>query len=300
MNAHTHDSIRDASKDDDDDEASLEEMLKAERAPVKTVVIQKRAIAPKIVDVPRVLQQKALFTIDNSYVIASFDIGIKNLAYCIMSYHPELQGAPFKIYDWQVVDLLSEDTKKMPCSRCAHTGNYYDAAKRFYCLRHAKTLDEGLKAGLEPSALTKHRRIDNTDNLELNIAIIRALDKNPLILKCREVIMEQQPQKNAKMKNLSFMIFSYFACRGRIDTDTPILKDIRFVNSKHKLSVYDGPVVQCDLKNAYGRNKYYGKAYCDYMIRHDPEHSKMLRDSKKRDDLADCFLQGAWYLKNRT
>ena len=27
--------------------------------------------------------------------------------------------------------------------------------------------------------------------------------------------------------------------------------------------------------------------------------SKIFEESKKKDDLADCFLQGLWYLKNK-
>ena len=317
-------------ENDDEDAEQCEALLETQNKP------KLRINTPVVIDQNRIDQQKTGFTIENSYAIASFDIGIKNLAFCILSYHPQLsKGSQFKLYDWQVIDLLSEDTKKTGCSRCHLNGNYYQQLGTvpreelicpkdklsdeslvglrptglskdkpvgdpvFYCMRHAKSIDPGIKAGLEPTVLKKHRRVDNTDNLEINIEVIRALDKFPLLLQCREVIMEQQPHKNARMKNLSFMIFSYFACRGRVDTVNPILRSIKFISSKHKLNVYDGPDIKCNLKANYGRNKFYGKAYCRYMIRHDPARLELFESHKKQDDLADSYLQGAWYLKHK-
>ena len=78
------------------------------------------------------------------------------------------------------------------------------------------------------------------------------------------------------------------------------VKKVIFVNPRNKLEVYDGPYVQCNLKGQYARNKFYGKVYCRYIIRNQPSDIKLFESHKKKDDLADSFLQGVWFLcKNK-
>ena len=96
------------------------------------------------------------------------------------------------------------------------------------------------------------------------------------------------------------MIFSYFACRARVDHPDSRVKEIRFIYSKNKLTVYQGPPVPCPaFKKPYDRNKYLSPRYCEALIALDLPHLAFFRTHRKRDDLADCFLQGAWYLTNQ-
>jgi hypothetical protein len=129
--------------------------------------------------------------------------------------------------------------------------------------------------------------------------MVKALDQIDFSLS-HEIILESQPSKNPKMKNLSMMLFDYFVIRYMAETDeaTRCLEDVQFVSSHGKLTVYDGPYIECHIKNQHSRNKFYGKAYCQYLIRYNPEKLHFFNGFKKRDDLADSFLQGAWYLIN--
>ena len=43
-------------------------------------------------------------------IIASFDIGIKNLAFCKMSYNSQLQKNNFTIHDWRLIDCRTSTT----------------------------------------------------------------------------------------------------------------------------------------------------------------------------------------------
>ena len=39
-------------------------------------------------------------------IICSFDIGIRNLSYCILEDTKGIVGNRFKVYDWKLIDLL--------------------------------------------------------------------------------------------------------------------------------------------------------------------------------------------------
>ena len=45
--------------------------------------------------------------------IISFDIGIKNMAYCIFSHHTE---SPFEIHDWNVLNLMEQEEPSVYCN----------------------------------------------------------------------------------------------------------------------------------------------------------------------------------------
>jgi len=53
----------------------------------------------------------------------------------------------------------------------------------------------------------------------------------------------------------------------------------------------------------YGQNKTNGITYCSQILDKNPRFSKhkelFLSENKKKDDLADCFLQGLWYLSHK-
>ena len=68
---------------------------------------------------------------------------------------------------------------------------------------------------------------------------------------------------------------------------------------KNKLKVYDGPDISDDYKisNSYALTKKLAIKYCEYMIKEDTQNLDFFLTHSKKDDLADSFLQGAYYLK---
>ena len=49
--------------------------------------------------------------------LISFDVGIKNMAYCILS----VSGEMFSIDSWDVLNLIDQE-EKQPCQKChCHT-----------------------------------------------------------------------------------------------------------------------------------------------------------------------------------
>ena len=90
--------------------------------------------------------------------LISYDIGIKNLAYCLLEY----ENNKLTILDWNVLSLLQKEvpneqcsqmipgkTKKLPACKCTKVAKYSknsplstgNSQQQFFCERHAKKCD---------------------------------------------------------------------------------------------------------------------------------------------------------------
>ena len=100
--------------------------------------------------------------------ILSFDVGIKNLAYCLID--PTIPKSP--ILDWGVADLSNE--KRDCCHNGCRLKATYFKNYAYYCSRHAKTfIKENGKYQLPPSKLKISKDIVN----ELKIGNLRKMCK---------------------------------------------------------------------------------------------------------------------------
>lgn len=229
------------------------------------------------------------------YKIASFDIGIKNLSFCVLKRNPQNN---FDIFEWQNLDITPNVIKCSFCQNykngktktCTKNALMYrldeNSNKIGFCTIHAKKQKEPLK------------RIQTASLQDLCLSMIDSLNKFPILMECKHIIMEQQPSKNPSMKNLSMMIFSYFAHYLHDHPDGAIEK-IDFVNSKNKLKTYTGPEVNVNhLKNDYDKRKHLSVEYTKHMLQHNKDTLQLMLNHKKQSDLADCFLQGVWYIQN--
>ena len=121
--------------------------------------------------------------------------------------------------------------------------------------------------------------------------MVEELDKYPEFLECSDVIVENQPSlKNPTMKSIQMMVFSYFLIRGKCDK-------LEMINARNKLKVYKGPKISCDIKDKYKKNKFLAIEYCKEMIKNEEDKFiEQYTNSKKKDDLADSYLQGIYYI----
>ena len=269
--------------------------------------------------------------------LISFDIGIKNMGYCIF----ELSGNIALIKSWDIINLIKSENNVIKCNcklknnnECNNKASYYNKSK-YYCKTHIK--NTGMKVIEKEIKINKNKKIDELKEIakEYNIIEIdfkkkkeeivnelNELFKNKFLHKIREkktkssqeydlidlgkrikeefnkeedfegatnVIIENQISPIAnRMKTIQGMVAQYFIMKNdNINID--------FISSSNKLKHFD-----VDKKN-YQENKKNSVYYCNKVLKNNEkiynEYINYLDNYKKKDDLADSFLQGVWYLK---
>lgn len=181
-------------------------------------------------------------------------------------------------------------------TRCGKPGKYLVNEIK-YCTVHNPNKKDDEKSKACEIKQKKKKKVASVTTQNLCIALVKQLDSvNDILLGADEVLIELQPSVNPKMKMVSNMIYCHYIRFGVLNPASPITA-VKFVSARKKLTVYDGPKVECNLKGEYAKRKKLGIEYCRYMVKNDTENSAVFEDHKKKDDLADCFLQGVWYLK---
>ena len=103
------------------------------------------------------------------------------------------------------------------------------------------------------------------------------------------VIIENQLSTLAtRMKTLQGMITQYFIMRG--------VPDIQYVSATNKLKLFSATDGTDDKTDYADRKKRSIEITRTLMP---AQHTVMFEKHKKKDDLADCFLQGVWWLCTR-
>ncbi len=243
---------------------------------------------------------------ENPFTIASFDIGIKNLAFCIMQYEPDNPvGKQFPILEWKNIDLTdSEGLTDQFCSANLKSKKT-DDGNHVKCKKQAKIVADGEyycavhNPDKKKYIISKSPKAYDIPLKKSCVKLITRLDeyKDWWLTKVDHVIIETQFTRNRKMITQSDLLYSYFIMKHILNDESRI-SDVKFVSSRNKLKVYTGPKVTVNRKNAKDQRKMLAVEYCKYMVKNDTANLEYLEKfPKKKDDLSDCFLQGAWYLK---
>jgi hypothetical protein len=88
--------------------------------------------------------------------LISFDIGAKNLAYCLL----KIENNDYKIIKWDVIDICVSNEKLSCCYLNCKTNPKYKKEEKMYCLRHAKQYNKYI---VPP----KHKKLDKMKLEEL-------------------------------------------------------------------------------------------------------------------------------------
>jgi hypothetical protein len=185
---------------------------------------------------------------------------------------------------------------------CGRKSTYTDL-KETYCVTHAK---QCYKKYESQNKLTEYKQksVKKLDFDDVRLKLIQKLDERKILLSANVVVIENQPSmKNPVMKSISNTIYTYFLIRGIIDKkhDSTIIA-VKFMSPSNKLKIVtDGESKQLvalkgtDESKAYKLTKSLGVKYTRELLAHLPDWINKFNTYKKKDDLADAFLQGAYY-----
>ena len=221
----------------------------------------------------------------------SFDIGIKNLSFCL------LNDKDLNIEDWGIINISPDAV----CEHCMKENKQCDkSAKKFIIENNKKLCSSHIK--LKQYKDKKMKNIPKHKNQLLLIGknIVEKLDEYKHFLDVDYVLLENQPAlKNPTMKSIQMIIYSYFLVKG-ITSDLSKIENLEMINARNKLKAYKGPEIKCEIKDKYKRTKFLGIEYCKIMIdendKIEDKFKKLFDESKKKDDLADSYLQGIYYI----
>ena len=183
--------------------------------------------------------------------ILSFDVGIINLAYCIIEINPDP-----KILFWEIINN--------------EISNF-------------------------------NAKISSSSVSDLYINLIKNLDQRKHLLDVDIVLIEKQPSFNPKMRIIAGCLQTYFYIRGVVDKTS--ITSVEFFSPKNKLKCYSGPELDISrngkiVKGKYAQTKKMGVAIAKVKLDEyaEIEWLKVFENSKKKDDLSDCYLQALTYI----
>jgi hypothetical protein len=250
--------------------------------------------------------------------ILSWDVGIKHLAYNLSEYiqDQETNKINLTIKQWGIINLALEK-----CDFCDKDGLYlFEEDKKYYCSEHCKKLRakhfcyvekcyDKAKYHIEVPEVNKYMcdthgpkvyAFDSATEL-LKLKLIEKLD----LINFQDfqyVLIENQPTfKNPKMKAIADTLYSWFLIRKIVDAKTLLAENIRLISPGRKNTLFVPKVVKkskedesdsvsIPKKLTYQEGKKLSIEFCYNIIT--PEWTTFLKEFSKKDDLADCLLQG--------
>jgi hypothetical protein len=286
--------------------------------------------------------------------LLSFDIGIKNMAYCFLS----VSGEHLEILDWNILNLMDTDVQAVYTCICPKTqpkksktvlenmvlcskkakysypdgsghlcethakksANYLmptkdispasikklkvaelDAVSKKYGLSGGNSKKETLEKLLEhlsqktlkPILVKKKKTASETDLITVGRNMTRLLDQLAHQDVTHVIVENQISTIASRMKTIQGMLAQYYIMRG--------IEKIEFVSSFNKLKAFTEKTAVTDdqtEREKYKNRKADSVAICLRILRENPNLEKWIphfEKSAKKDDLADCFLQGGTY-----
>ncbi|MHA2082121.1 MAG: mitochondrial RNA-splicing protein MRS1 [Candidatus Thorarchaeota archaeon] len=265
-------------------------------------------------------------------IILSIDVGIKNLACCTFKID---EAKTFNILDWDVINICENEKNNLCCfsqeNKCMSLAKFSYNDKK-YCKKHAKTLDLSLPTPeLNPKKIKKLKLSELCEFADkYNIKYTKPILKQTLLDICNTEIQEKfikaiEPVKAedvslivlgrnirkifdekfaeysidtviienqisplaSRMKTLQGMLAQYFIMKN--------VNKIEFIAASNKLRNFpEGQHV------TYAERKKKSIEITENLIKKNDsinDQYEYFIKNKKKDDLADSFLQGIWYLQ---
>ena len=191
-------------------------------------------------------------------------------------------------------------------NKCTKKSKYI-CENKYYCNVHAKSEYKKVVNSFKLKKFnTKNVSELSIDNLRYKL--VENLESRINLLLCDSVIIENQPSlKNPKMKAISSTVYDYYLIRGIFDKkNNSTINKVKYISPSNKLKIAsDGDCkklikLKGDDAKIYKLTKSLGIKYCLELIEtKDLKWKEYFNSFKKKDDLADCFLQGMYYIFNK-
>lgn len=267
--------------------------------------------------------------------ILSIDVGIKNLALCFFSVKTnQNNNNSFTILKWDIINISNVEEKKvMKCNDCKQNATHVKT-NIYFCNKHVKKFPCYDEKELNKQPISKLKDKCKELNIELESLQGKCLKKNvleklknyfennyakkiniiknnnkastidliqvaknisvkiPLFLnnmpELHHVLIENQIGPLAvRMKSVQCMLTQYFVLKN---TETKIT----YVSSIHKLENIDS-----ELTLTYSDRKKNSIKTCKKIINEKfNDYVSFFNEHNKKDDLADSFLQGLWFINS--
>lgn len=246
--------------------------------------------------------------------LVSFDVGLRNLAFCVME---GTTRSNVKILHWDLIDVMAESAGQdnIKCYKCKKPANWTNGTSTACTLHKPKTIKPPTKTALNKKTLVelntlacktfktkkdaveflyKSKAVDNWKRCVKSTKSVSVVDLAGPIAMCLEarkdlwkdadlIAFEQQPDK--RMLCVQAMLHMWFVCAGYRCSG---------VSATHKLT---NMITTQDFTKTYKGRKKTGIIHATELVPTAENREYMLKHPKK-DDLADCFLQGLWVLEN--
>jgi hypothetical protein len=217
--------------------------------------------------------------------VLSIDIGIKHLAHCLFDISDTL-----RIVDWDVIDLTDEHV--CACSKPA-THRFHQT---YTCKKHtypelslvqliaqctSRSIPLGTKAEMKKKLFKEVKVIPPPTLVDLGQQIMKRYDARfPHV---DVVLIENQIGPLAtKMKSVQGLVIQYWLMKGA---------QVECISACNKLKLFHSG------KTTYAQRKKLSIHYTELMLTQNDLITNF-SSHKKKDDLADTFLQGVWYFQN--
>jgi len=265
--------------------------------------------------------------------VLSIDVGIKNLAFCL--FEKKSDSDYFIVTKWDTINISEEVSHT--CKLCEKPAKF-KKDDSCYCLKHSKKQTLQIPSSEQKHTFINKQKIQKLYEIADAHKIIyepkvkkadlaklineyikgyyfeiiettRAADVNLFSIglnikthfnklfqnegKIEYIIIENQISPIAtRMKTIQGMLVQYFVMSGLQ------VEHIEFISASNKLKDFTQ-----NEKTTYSDRKKLGIAKCLETITNDfrfSEHVDYFNKHKKKDDLADSFLQGIYFLKKST
>jgi hypothetical protein len=209
-----------------------------------------------------------------------------------------------KVHGWILPnkDLRTANLKKMNIDELYILGKQYSIFQEDTQPKTKKvtlsTILEFFQDRMMSSVSQKRQNAGEVDLITLGISMKSALDKMDDVTDLTHVIIENQISPIAtRMKTIQGMLAQYYIMKY-----DPSNLHVEFISSSNKLKhLVKTTSAGGNETNSYKQNKQDSIYFCKIILEENESLNiwSHVLDTSKKDDLADCFLQGLYYLQHR-